>query len=131
MEASNDSTNRKKQSVNCYRKFKRRLRMQVNWNEWPLRWQMVIHIVTLSAFFSVTYCIFIITITFAIYRNDILRSSEPKLRDFHKDNLQTLTDTVLNCLNYYDQKAIQVADFCQMQITYFYPFDFIDKEKII
>jgi hypothetical protein len=64
----NNASYTAKKKVNCYRVLKRNIRMKVNWNEWPLRWQMVMHIASLVIFFSLSNLVFIIAFTFFSYR---------------------------------------------------------------
>ena len=85
------------------------MRTQVNWNEWPLRWQMVMHIATLIFFFSLTYCIFLSSITFASYRNNILNTGQTQLAQLYTDKLSTTSTGINMCLYHYDRLAQKQA----------------------
>jgi hypothetical protein len=54
---------KKKVNVSLWRQFKRKVRAAINWNEWPLRWQMISHIVSLIFFFFVSYIGFMVCIS--------------------------------------------------------------------
>ncbi len=91
----NSSAN--KFNVSCVRSCKRRFRSKINWNEWQLRTQLRVNLVSMMIAFFALHFSFLILTTWYQYKSSVEAAVQPSLTDIFETKLSTSSDAITLC----------------------------------
>ena len=60
--------------VNCFRQMKRWVRRRLQWNSWPMRYQLRVHLFTLFGGFFLAFFIFLALYSTYFYQKAVVES---------------------------------------------------------
>ena len=107
--AKNNTTSRERTDINIFRRFKRKIRSKVNWNNWPMKYQLRVHLFTLFGMFFLVYFLGILLYANFDYKSLVVKNIQPYWAPMIQNRLEYATQSVSTTMYMADKVASDAA----------------------
>ena len=97
------------ESVNCFRQCKRGFRRKVKWNDWPMRYQLRVHLFTLFGGFFLAFFIFLAFFAIYYYKASVVDNLKPEWQPLLEDRLIFSSQSVASAFYMADNAFIDTV----------------------